>query len=196
MLHFPRVQIEVAFGGLGMLSTAYLLGNRLNAQPPVQLAIQAGIAGAIDRSLPLGQVVNVVSEQVGDLGAEDRGGELLSLADIGFSPGLPYDTDGRLRPAGPAAILPFSTVAGLTVQRASGSEATIARLRHTFPTAQVESMEGAAFFYACLAAGVDALQLRGISNYVEPRNRAGWRMAEAIRAANEALRRVLGPFLD
>ncbi|CAH1000426.1 Futalosine hydrolase [Neolewinella maritima] len=195
VLHFPRVQIEVVFGGLGVVSTAYLLGKRFATQPPVQLAIQAGIAGALDRSLAYGQVVNVTSERLGDWGAEDRDGSLLSPADIGFPPGFPFDATGSLRPPGPAAILPFTTAAGLTVQRATGSDASIARLRTHFPDAQVESMEGAAFFYACLEAGVDALQLRGISNYVEARDRSKWQLTPAIEAVNVAVQQVLTPFI-
>ena len=196
MLYFPRVQIEVIFGGLGLVSTAYLLGQRLHSQPPVQLAIQAGIAGAYDRSLALAEVVNVVSEQLGDWGAEDRNGTLISPASLGFPPGFPFDEAGVLRPPGPSAILPYPTVAGLTVHRASGSEQTIAWLRQAFPATQVESMEGAAFFYACIAAGVDALQLRAISNYATPRDRGTWQIDQAIAAVNTALQQVLTPFVS
>ena len=56
-------------------------------------------------------------------------------------------------------------------------------------------MEGAAFFYACRMAEVDALQLRGISNYVGVRDRSTWKMGEAITAVNETLRLVLQPFV-
>ena len=56
-------------------------------------------------------------------------------------------------------------------------------------------MEGAAFFYACLSAGLEPVQLRAISNYVEPRNREAWRMREAITALNDTLRQLLGSFL-
>ncbi len=196
VLAFERVEIEVVFGGLGLVSTAFLLGRRLPAQPAVQLAIQTGIAGAFDRALALGEVVNVVSEQLGDWGAEDRDGNLLPPAAMGFPPGFPFDGGGILRPAGPSAILPYPTVAGLTVHRATGSQTTIIRLRESFPDAQVESMEGAAFFYACIAAGVDALQLRAISNYVTPRDRSAWKIKAAITAVNTALQRVLTPFVS
>lgn len=43
-------------------------------------------------------------------------------------------------------------------------------------------MEGAAFFYACLSAGVPCAQVRAVSNYVERRNRAAWKLGDAIAA--------------
>ena len=196
VLLFERVQVEVVFGGIGLVPTTFVLGQRFPVGPPVKLAIQAGIAGALDRQLALGQVVNVVSERLGDWGAEDSDGTLLPPAAIGFPPGFPFDEAGVLRPAGPSAVLPYPTVAGLTVHRASGSERTITHLRQTFPDAQVESLEGAAFFYACLAAGVDALQVRGISNYVTPRDRSAWKIPPAIAAVNTALQRILTPFIS
>jgi futalosine hydrolase len=41
-------------------------------------------------------------------------------------------------------------------------------------------MEGAAFMYACLISGVPFAQVRAVSNVVERRNRAAWRIEEAV----------------
>lgn len=195
VLHFGNVSVEVLFTGVGMMATAYALGQRLALADLPGLAIQAGVGGAIDRSLELGQVVNVRSERCGDLGAEAPDGQHLSLGEIGLHPGLPFNRHEVLEvPAGLAA-LPFAEVAGVTVNRVSGSTVGITRLRARYPEAQVESMEGAAFFYACGRAGVEPLQLRAISNYVEIRNRENWQMREAIGALNAALRELLGAFV-
>jgi futalosine hydrolase len=48
----------------------------------------------------------------------------------------------------------------------------------------VESMEGAAFFFSCLQAKIPFLEIRGISNYVEPRNRENWCIGLAIENLN------------
>jgi len=60
---------------------------------------------------------------------------------------------------------------------------------------QLESMEGAAFFYACTQAGVPCLQIRAVSNYVEKRNRDAWQIGLAIKNLNsfaaEFLERVV-----
>ena len=55
----------------------------------------------------------------------------------------------------------------------------------------VESMEGAAFMYACLTFGQPFAQVRAVSNVVERRNRAAWNLPEAIRALGDATLRIL-----
>lgn len=193
-LLFERCRIEISFTGVGMTATAFALGHRFGSGELPQLAIQAGVGGAIDRTLELGEVVRIQSEVFGDLGAEDAAGNPMTLSDIGLAPGPPFAENGRLLP-NTAAHLPFRECRGMSVNRVSGAEITIHRRTGQFPEAEVESMEGAAFFYACMQAGVEPLQLRAISNYVEARNRDAWRMGEAITNLNEALQKVLGPFL-
>jgi futalosine hydrolase len=53
--------------------------------------------------------------------------------------------------------------------------------------AQVETMEGAAFMFACIKMNVPCMQIRSISNYVEVRNKSNWRMKEAIENLNQLL---------
>ena len=48
-------------------------------------------------------------------------------------------------------------------------------------------MEGAAFFLACLLSEVPFLEIRSISNFVEPRNREAWDLPLAIDNLNVAL---------
>jgi len=48
----------------------------------------------------------------------------------------------------------------------------------------VESMEGAAFMYACLIHQIPFAEVRAVSNTVEKRNRAGWKLREAIDNLN------------
>lgn len=196
VLNFNSVSVEVLFTGVGLTAVGYALGNRFGGGELPTLAIQAGVGGAIDRSIPLTEVVRISSERFGDLGAEDKDGRHLSLGEIGLPPGPPFNQNGVIiAPAG-VASLPFREVAGISVNQVTGSAGSIARLVKRFPEAQVESMEGTAFFYACLRNGVEPLQLRAISNYVEPRNRDNWKMKEAIAALNGQLQGLLGAFIN
>jgi futalosine hydrolase len=196
VLRFPKVNITVIFSGVGQMRTAYALGHFFGAQDqPTDLAIQAGIGGALDPRLSLGQVVQIDSERMGDLGAEDHDGSFLSLVDIGLPPGPPFDEQGVLRVPPPVSPLPFLSCAGITTNRATGEAESIAQLKDRFPEAQVESMEGAAFLYACLTNEISSLQLRSISNYVEPRDREKWEMAKAINSLNISLKSVLNAFI-
>lgn len=198
VLHFGEDEVEVMFTGVGLAATAFALGGRLAAGPLPDLCLQAGVGGAIRaeaEQLELGQVVRVVRERFADLGAETAGGDWLTLNDLGLAPGLPFAPDGSLRVLPGYDPLPLPEVEGVSVNRVTGSAESIRRLRANFPDARVESMEGAAFFYACLAHGLEPIQLRAISNFVEPRDRANWRLGEAIGRLNEVLMSLLRAFI-
>jgi len=74
--------VKVLITGVGMVSTAFALGQEL-AQNSYDLAINAGIAGSFDRSIPLGKVLHISDDTFAELGAEDAGG-FISIDTLGF----------------------------------------------------------------------------------------------------------------
>jgi futalosine hydrolase len=187
--------VQVLVTGVGTTATAWHLATTLAQRRP-DLAMNAGIAGSLERSWPLGSVVNVLSDRFADLGVEEADGQFQDLFDLGLADrDKPPFTGGRLwnESAAQAAFLP--TAHGVTVQKVHGFEPSIEALRRQYPDAQIESMEGAAFFYGCLQAGVPMLQIRSISNYVEKRNRAAWAIGPAIDALNGVLKEMLEALL-
>ena len=74
--------------------------------------------------------------------------------------------------------VPFVTVSSCT-----GTD-TVARDLETRTGGAVESMEGAAFFYACHQLKVPCVQIRAVSNYVEKRNRDNWEIGLAVKNLN------------
>lgn len=192
------VVIDVLVSGVGMAVTAFSLGTVL-AREQYDLCIQAGIAGSFDRNMPLGTVVEVISERFADLGAEDKDGSFLSLKELNLQEqqsGI-FTSEGIIM--NPAAITNetgLEKVNAISVNRSSGSAKTIASLQLRYPEVQLESMEGAAFFYACRTNEVAMLQLRAISNYVEPRNRDAWEIPKAISELNKTLIELLTAFFS
>lgn len=187
--HFQRddTEVHLLVTGIGTMATAFSLGVVLGSVAP-DLVLNVGIAGAFDRSLPLGAVVHVVTETCADLAIEQADGSLQDLFDTGLlAPNQPPFTHKKLLdPRGPGAqFLP--KVHGLTVNKVHGYEPSIAAVQARYPEAQVETMEGAAFFYACLVAEKPFVAVRGISNYVEKRNRAAWKIREAVEAVNQVV---------
>ena len=177
--------------GVGMTATAWALAQFLARNQP-DLMLNAGIAGALDRSFQLGDVFNIESERFADLGVEQADGRFTDLFELGLTtPGDAPFTDALLRnpAAGQSAFLPSAR--GITVNKVHGSQASILAVREKYPDAQVESMEGAAFFYACISAGMPFLEIRSISNYVEPRNRDAWDLPLAINNLNKTLKDLL-----
>lgn len=169
--------------GVGMVATAAAVARAL-ARTSYDVALNLGVCGAFDRTMPLATVVHVVADHVSELGVED-GPEFLAAHDMGLiEADAPPLTGGRLVNAYPpdsATLRHLPQVRGITVNTVHGDETSIAAVRARLHP-DVESMEGAAFMYACLTAGVPFAQVRAISNHVERRNRAAWRLQEAIAA--------------
>ena len=169
--------IEFLITGVGMVATAFVLGKHLTTHQ-YDLVINLGIAGSFDRNIALGEVVEVVEDNLSELGAED-GEEFLTIESMGFG-------ESKFKPT--AALSDYGNfdlkkVTAITVNTVHGHEPSIKKLTdHLKP--QLESMEGAAFFYACKQAGVPCLQIRAVSNYVEKRNRDAWQIGLAIKNLN------------
>ncbi|HEY0055188.1 MAG TPA: futalosine hydrolase [Pedobacter sp.] len=181
---FGKNTFQELITGVGMTATAYALGREL-ALREYDLAINAGIAGAFDRSLKLGEVVNVKLDNFLELGAED-GDKFISIDELGLGkcgikPSYPYEN---------TIVDTLKMVRSVTVNKVHGNDesiySTVSRLNP-----DVESMEGAAFFYACNEVNLPCLQLRAISNYVERRNRESWNMPLAITNLNNILIEIL-----
>lgn len=180
-------EVHVLITGVGMVATA-AWGSRALAEVRYDLALNLGVCGTFDRSLEPGTVVHVVTDRVAELGAEDDDRflpiEELDLADAGEVPFLGAELVNPAPPDNPV-IKRLPQVAGITVNTVHGNERSIAAVIERF-SPQVESMEGAAFMYACLMHTVPFAQVRAVSNVVEKRNRSAWRVREAIAALGSA----------
>lgn len=187
--HYQKgdVQISLLITGVGLPLTAYALGRALPTDQ-WNLAINAGVAGALHRSLQLGEVVQVVSERFADLGVQEADGRFTDAHQLGLiAADQPPFEDGILYNRGGGQYHFLKSVAGLSVNTVHGEEASITAFKARYPDVAVESMEGAAFFYACLSHGLPFLQIRSISNYVEARNKDNWELPLAIERLNAVL---------
>src|SRR4051812_13286822 len=77
-----RGDIHVLLTGVGMVSTAARCARAL-AQQRYALALNVGVCGSFDPSIPPGTVVHVVRDRIAELGAED-GEAFLTMADVGL----------------------------------------------------------------------------------------------------------------
>jgi futalosine hydrolase len=184
--------VHLLITGVGMVATAAWCSRAL-AERPYDIALNAGLCGSFVDSLVPGTVVHVVADCLAELGAED-GDRFLTLQDLG----LEDRADARLgcaelRNAAPppiAALDRLEKVRGITVNTAHGHESSIAAVVERLHP-QVESMEGAAFMYACLMHKVSFAQIRAVSNVVERRNRSAWKVQEAIEALAGAVAEIV-----
>ena len=192
----PGHHLEVLVTGVGMVATAARVSRAL-AQSHYDLAVNIGVCGAFDRALPLASVVHAISDRLAELGVED--GPTFIPADVlGLVPPdeAPF-TDSQLvnlAPPASSVLDALPRVTGVTVNTVHGNNESIAAVveRHH---PQVESMEGAAFMYACLIAGVPFAQVRAVSNYVERRNRDAWQLPKALAALDRTTAALLQEWL-
>lgn len=180
------LRVELLITGVGMLLTGIHLMQVL-CERAFDLVINVGVAGAFDRSLALGEVVEVVREGFGDLGAQDRDGSFMDVFEMGLLPGDNlFFEDGFLVNKTALLSLALKKVNGLTVNKVHGESQSIAIVHKKYQP-DIETMEGIAFFYVCLLKKIPFVQIRAISNYVEPRNRDNWKMKLAVDNLNTFL---------
>jgi len=188
-------RFDVLAAGVGPVAAAVRTA-KVMADNEYGLVISAGIGGGFAGRAELGELV-VASEIIAaDLGVETSEG-FSSIDELGFGPtniktdaGLVLVVTEALLKAG----LPVKTGPVLTVSTVTGTAESAAKLAARVPGATAEAMEGYGVALAALASGVPVLELRTISNPVGPRDRAAWRVEEALdilETANSVLLEVL-----
>jgi futalosine hydrolase len=182
-----RLKVRFHQSGVGMLASAVSLTRLVSEEKP-DLIIQAGIAGCFDPNIPLGKVVVVKEEILGDVGVEEDG-KWKDLFDLKLEKSNYHPFEKRKLPnpwLSTYNLLKLPELTGITVNQISTQPTRIEQLKKKYG-AVVESMEGAALHFICREANIPFIQIRAISNYVGERNKAHWKMKEAIDALNEVL---------
>ncbi|MFH9066526.1 futalosine hydrolase [Streptomyces coeruleorubidus] len=188
--------IDVIAAGVGpalaAASTASALTAAVLQGDPYGLVVSAGIGGGFQPEASVGSLVVADEIVAADLGAETDDG-FVSVTELGFGTVRHHPPEDLVRLVGDAvgarsgAVLTVSTVTG-TAERARA-------LRERHPTALAEAMEGFGVAEAAAAHGVPVLEVRAISNPVGPRDRAAWRIPDALAALTEGFGKLL-PVLE
>jgi futalosine hydrolase len=179
--------LDVLTAGVGPAAAAAATATALTAaRQPSTLALSAGIAGGFPGVAPVGGVVVADAIVAADLGATTPDG-FADVTELGFgrvlhpTTGAP-DAAAAIRAAGlDCAVGPV-----LTVSTVTGTAERAAELARRHPGAAAEAMEGFGVAEAAHAFGVPVLELRGVSNAVGPRDRAAWRIGDALHALTGA----------
>lgn len=182
-------EFDILVTGVGMTATAFALGRYI--YNGYGLVLNLGIAGCFDRSVATGAVLNITEDELAELGAEDHE-RFIGIESLGFGKSKfrngPFreeltekDLSGESFARNSTALNALASVKGITVNTVHGNAGSIAAIVERLRPV-TESMEGAAVFYACAQANVPGLQVRAVSNYVEPRNRDNWKTSLAIES--------------
>ncbi|MGR3939458.1 futalosine hydrolase [Streptomyces sp. BRA346] len=187
----PPLTVDVLAAGVGPAAAAAGTATALTVAAvrgaPYDLAVSAGIGGGFAPHGPLGSVVVADAVVAADLGAETPDG-FAAVTDLGFG------TVAHRPPPALVAVVAtaIEAVRGtvLTVSTVTGSAERAAALLRRHPDAVAEAMEGFGVAEAAAAQSVPVLEVRAVSNAVGPRDRAAWRIGEALDALAEAFTRA------
>nr|WP_268982846.1 futalosine hydrolase [Streptomyces sp. HF10] len=179
--------LDLLAAGVGPARAAAATGAALTAAAlsgtPYDLVVSAGIGGGFAPGAPLGSLVVADAITVADLGAETADG-FLPVTELGFGTVTHRPPESLVRAVAEATGARTGTV--LTVSTVTGTAARAAALSARHPRALAEGMEGFGVAEAADAQGVPVLEVRAISNPVGPRDRAAWRIGDALAALTAA----------
>ena len=173
---------NVLVGGIGPAASAAATSAALAAQQ-YDLVVCAGIGGGFG-PLAIGDIAVASSIAFADLGAHSP---------AGFVP-IDFATD-RYEVAPRLAVELADRTGGhlgtvLTVASVTGTAERAAALVERYPDAVAEGMEGAGVAAAAALHGVAFAEIRAVSNPVGPRDRAAWRIPDALAALRDAIAAV------
>lgn len=181
---FTHPLVDVVIGGVG-LSAATLSTMKLIAKHKPDWLILAGIAGVYpNASFSIGDVVLVSDEYEADLGFFTPSGFThLTQLDLAMDVSTP---DHWHCPH-------IEAVNGFSLARSNSVNTALAPFVKT-NNIDIENMEGAAFFQACLSEEQKFLEIRSISNRVCIHD-DGWDMVGSIKNLTQALHQLIEQLL-
>lgn len=180
-------RFDVELAGVGPILAAARTARFL-AKKDYDLVISAGIAGAFPGRADIGSIVVSTEIASGDLGVETSEGfmgiESLEFGSSRFSVEenltnkIMTELEQNDIQAYLGAILTLSTITGT----ATKAEKLMAREHQ----AVAEAMEGFGVATAANDFGIQAIEIRAISNLVGPRDRNAWRIDDAFHSLEKA----------
>ncbi|MGI5398181.1 futalosine hydrolase [Streptomyces sp. CA-135486] len=183
--------VDVLAAGVGPAAAAAGTATAL-ATGAYDLVVSAGIGGGFQPLAPVGAIIVADAIVAADLGAETPEG-YLPVDELGFGRCVhlpPPELAARV-----AKVLDAVHAPVLTVSTVTGTAARAAELTGRHPRAAAEAMEGFGVAEAAAAHSVPVLEIRAVSNPVGPRDRAAWRIGQALDSLRHAFQQ-LNPVLE
>lgn len=199
------VQIDFTLTGIGITCACYTVTKGIYTsrmeQNPYNLIINIGIAGSYDLTeFPIGSAAIIEREYFGDLGFDSEDGfEDLFKYGIWEKNQFPYTNGGLDRRALPFkniedVLKKYKSGTGVTVQTVTGREAKVMELCKMF-SPMIESMEGAAVYYAALMEGIPFFELRTVSNAVGERDTKKWDSKAALNTLHDCCSEIFSALI-
>ena len=164
---------DILITGVGMVNTTFMLTKALSSNS-YDLVINMGIAGSFCKSINIGDVVEVTQDIFSDMGAESTD-QFLSPHEIDLDLDVSFQSVQQTK---------LKAVQAITVNTIHGNNSSIENIKNRL-NPDIESMEGAAVMMVCKQFETKCVQFRGISNFIEERNKENWNISLAISNLNK-----------
>jgi futalosine hydrolase len=190
-----NLHVDILITGVGLTASTYSITKQIQMRRP-DIIIQAGIGGCFNKNIPLGSVVAIKQEAIGDQVVIESG-EIKTLFDLGLTDKdqSPFSKGWLINKSAVLKKIGLKKVKGITTNEITTSKQKIKLYQDTFdPT--IESLEGAALHYVCLMEKIQFIQIRSISNYIGERNKKNWNMKNSISNLNKELTRLLESLIE
>ncbi|MBE50756.1 MAG: futalosine hydrolase [Flavobacteriales bacterium] len=158
--------------GVGIPNSIYSLTKHMSDHT-YDLVVNIGICGSFTSKYNIGTVVEVINDSFSEIGYEDDNGfsQFTNDFDIKTSFNSNQKTDLEC-----ADAITVNTVNNRNTSNYLG-----------LLSVDIESMEGASIMMVCEKFNTPSLQIRGVSNFVEERNKKNWNIPLAISNSNHQL---------
>ena len=198
---FAGHRLVLAITGIGKVNTASSVTSLIATHRP-SLIINTGCGGAYpETGMRVGELAIATAEIYGDEGVLTADGwhslELIGIPSVErlgnrYANEFPLSLEAAQKAfqLGTSLDLPVRRGKFITVSTCSGTAERGAELFRLFGGI-CENMEGAAVAHVALLYGVDALEVRGISNMVEDRDLSRWDIPLAAEMAQRFLLRYV-----
>lgn len=193
------ISLQFLITGVGTMACSRGLTRHLMQNEHPALALQAGIAGSYNSNLPIGSAGIVKRDCFADFGIDNQG-KFIPAVETGL-----VNTDVNLFGKGGwiecnnyyTSLIQerFHLLTGITSDTVSGSVERITMLKNRY-NPDIETMEGASFFYICALENVPFIAVRSVSNMVEERDREKWDIPLALGNLKEITEGLLTLFFS
>ena len=174
--------------GVGIPNTIWSLSQYLAKNQHFQAILSVGFGGCFSFQKALGSAVFVTDDQFSGLGTESPEG-FISLDALGFAEKKELYFSSEKETIFSKEVQSLCDFSGSAITRfaCSGKQETIEALQKKHPKALIESMEGAAVHFVASKFKIPVIQVRVVSNHIEPRTPENWDISSAKKCIQEIL---------
>ena len=190
----PAADLDVIVSGVGPVAAATATATALAARS-YTVVISAGICGGLSGRADIGDVVVGTASVAADLGCRtDEGFRTLDDMGLAQPSRIEFSCGGAWARRLGTSKLRVRAGEVLTLSCMTGTDVGAKNLSVRYPDAVAEAMEGFGVAWAAHANGVDAGEIRAVSNIVGKRDPSTWDIASAFDALSGAFGALLsGP---